>query len=53
LNRIKKFKEHKHPSGNILGTTMSEFIILPARARIAFIYNCEFYGEGFFGIKRI
>lgn len=32
---------------------MIDFIVLPARARVAFVYTGEYGGEGFFGLKKM
>ncbi|EAR84714.1 hypothetical protein TTHERM_00637160 (macronuclear) [Tetrahymena thermophila SB210] len=42
-----------HPSGNITGMTLNEFLVLPERARISIIYEGDFGAEGFLGLKRL
>ena len=64
--KIKDVNVSKHPSGNITGTqkeiskiqfllglTLIDFIVLPARARISVAYTGEVGGEGFLGLKRL
>jgi len=51
--KMKDVTLNKHPSGNITGLTMLDFIILPARARLTIAYTGETGGEGFLGLKRL
>lgn len=64
--KIKDVNVSKHPSGNItgihkkifgaqilIGLTLIDFIVLPARARISVAYTGEVGGEGFLGLKRL
>jgi DNA-binding IscR family transcriptional regulator len=51
--KMKDVTLSKHPSGNITGLTMIDFIILPARARVSLAYTGEVGGEGFLGLKRL
>ena len=37
----------------ILGLSMIDFIVLPARARLSIAYTGEIGGEGFIGLKRL
>jgi hypothetical protein len=55
-----KLKDLKHSAGNItgfeliiLGLTLIDFIVLPARARLSFTFTGESGGEGFFGLRRL
>jgi hypothetical protein len=43
----------KHSAGNIAGLTFTEFIALPARARLSVGYDSETLGEGFFQLKKL
>jgi len=51
--KMKDVSLSKHPSGNITGLTMVDFIILPARARLSIAYTGDVGGEGFIGLKRL
>lgn len=42
-----------HPAGNIIGLTHQDFISLPARARISFIFDGTHKAEGFVFIKKL
>lgn len=42
-----------HPSGNITGLTMIDFIALPNNANIAITYTGEDGAEGFLGLKKL
>ena len=43
----------RHPSGNITGLTLIDFLALPAKAKIAITYNGEPGGEGFLTLKKL
>ena len=43
----------KHSAGNISGLTFTEFIALPARARVSIGYDNETLGEGFLQLKKL
>lgn len=43
----------KHSAGNISGLTMTDFIALPAKARLSISYSGEVGAEGFFGIRKL
>jgi len=51
--KMKDVNVSKHPSGNITGLTLIDFIVLPARARISVAYTGDIGGEGFLGLKRL
>lgn len=51
--REKKVATYKHPAGNVNGLTMVEFFALPARARLAVVFQGDAYGEGFFSIRKL
>ena len=38
----------RHSAGNIAGLTFTEFVALPARARLSVGYDSDTLGEGFF-----
>mgnify|MGYP003578512390 CR=1 FL=1 len=38
---------------SIIGLTVIDFIVLPARARLSIAYSGEYEGEGFLGLKRL
>jgi len=49
-----RLKTHAgHPSGNITGLTMVDFLSLPPRARISIQYDGEPNAEGFLGLKKL
>jgi hypothetical protein len=61
---MKDVGQTKHPSGNVtgklyhcflhlLGLTMIDFVVLPARARISITYTGEPGAEGFLSLKRL
>lgn len=43
----------KHTAGNVPGYTLSEYVSLPARARISVTYSGEPGAEGFLGLKKL
>ncbi|CAG9325041.1 unnamed protein product [Blepharisma stoltei] len=43
----------RHSSGNIAGLTVTDFIALPARARISITYTGDAGAEGFLGLKKL
>lgn len=43
----------KHSAGNLTGLTLSDFIALPARARISISYSGEAGAEGFLGLRKL
>ena len=43
----------KHSAGNVTGLTHTDFIALPARARLALMYAGEAYGEGFVCLRKL
>ncbi|KNC56011.1 uncharacterized protein AMSG_02023 [Thecamonas trahens ATCC 50062] len=42
-----------HPSGNVTGLTLIDFLSLPANARIALSYKGEAPGEGFLELRKL
>jgi hypothetical protein len=42
-----------HSSGNITGLTLMDFFSLPARARIALVFDGEYKAEGFLALKKL
>lgn len=42
-----------HPAGNIIGLTHQDYISLPARARISFIFDGTHKAEGFISLKKL
>jgi len=46
-------KVNKHSAGNITGLTLSEFVALPARARLTVCYESETSGEGFLSVRKL
>jgi hypothetical protein len=43
----------KQGGGNITGLTMTDFILLPPKARLSISYSGEGEVEGFFGLKKL
>jgi hypothetical protein len=43
----------RHSAGNIAGLTFSDFVALPARARLSVGYDSDTLGEGFFQLKKL
>lgn len=42
-----------HPSGNVTGLTLIDFLALPPRARLAISYKGEEMGEGFLALRKL
>jgi hypothetical protein len=42
-----------HPAGNVTGLTLIDFLALPAKAKIAVIYDGETGAEGFISLKKL
>lgn len=42
-----------HPSGNVMGLTHQDYISLPARARVSFIFDGTHKAEGFVSLKKL
>lgn len=42
-----------HPAGNVMGLTHQDFISLPARARVSFIFDGTHKAEGFVSLKKL
>lgn len=42
-----------HPSGNVIGLTHQDYISLPARARISFVFDGTHKAEGFISLKKL
>jgi hypothetical protein len=43
----------QHSAGNVSGLTMSDFIALPAKARVSVSYDGEKPAEGFFSLRKL
>jgi hypothetical protein len=43
----------RHSAGNITGLSLSEFVALPARAKITVCYESDCVGEGFFCMRKL
>lgn len=49
-----KLKEQSsHSMGNVTGVTLTDFLVLPGKARLSLVYDGEPGAEGFLGIKRL
>lgn len=42
-----------HPAGNVVGLTHQDYISLPARARISFVFDGTHKAEGFVSLKKL
>lgn len=42
-----------HPAGNIVGLSHQDYISLPARARISFVFDGTHKAEGFLSLKKL
>ena len=42
-----------HPAGNVIGLTHQDYISLPARARISFVFDGSHKAEGFLSLKKL
>ena len=43
----------RHPAGNVTGLTLIDFLALPAKAKIAVVYEGETGAEGFLSLKKL
>jgi len=43
----------KHSAGNVTGWTLTEFVALPARARISVMYDGDAGAQGFLGLRKL
>jgi hypothetical protein len=51
--KLKDLKTSSKGSNGITGMTFIDYLLLPANARVALVYNCDKIGEGFMGIQRV
>ena len=43
----------RHTAGNVTGLTLIDFLALPAKAKIAVVYEGETWAEGFLSLKKL
>ena len=48
-----RMSEFHHSTGNVIGLSLTDFIALPARARIAISYSGDTVAEGFMGLRKL